>query len=52
MTAFRYAGEDASYGLNVLGKSFNIEIDRKHVKADVTWDRDGVEFKVDLTLGQ
>ncbi len=52
VTAFRYAGEDESYGVNVLGKSFNIEIDRKHVKADVTWDPDGVEFKVDLTLGQ
>lgn len=52
VTAFRYAGEDESYGVNVLGKSVNIEIDRKHVKADVTWDPDGVEFKVDLTLGQ
>ncbi len=52
VTGFRYAGEDESYGVNVLGKSFNIEIDRKHVKADVTWDPDGVEFRVDLTLGQ
>ena len=52
VTAFRYAGEDESYGVNVLGKSVNIEIDRKHVKADVTWNPDGVEFKVDLTLGQ
>ena len=52
VTGFRYAGEDESYGVNVLGKSFNIEIDRKHVKADVTWNPDGVEFKVDLTLGQ
>ncbi len=50
VTAFRYAGEDESYGVNVLGKSVNIEIDRKHVKADVTWDPDGVEFKVDLTF--
>ncbi len=52
VTAFRYAGEDESYGVNVLGKSVNIEIDRKHVKAEVTWDPDGVEFKADLTFGQ
>ena len=52
ITAFRYAGQDESYGVNVLGKRVNIEIDMKHVKADVTWDPDGVELKADLTLGQ
>ena len=36
VTAFRYSGEDESYGVNVLGKRVNIEIDRKYVKADLT----------------
>ncbi len=52
MTAFRYIGQDESYGVNVLGKRVNIEIDMKHVKADVTWDPEGVEFEVNLILGR
>ncbi len=52
ITAFRYAGQDESYGVNVLGKRVNIEIDRNHLKADITWDPEGVEFEVNLFLGQ
>ena len=52
VTAFRYSGQDESYGVNILGKSVNFKIDTNHVKADVTWDPDGFEFKVDLILGQ
>jgi len=52
VTAFRYSGQDESYGFNILGKEVNFKMDMKHVKADVTWDPDGVEFKIDLTLGQ
>jgi len=49
LTAFRYAGEDESYGVNILGKEVNFKIDINHVKADVTWDRKGVKFTVSLT---
>ncbi len=52
VTAFSYEGEDESYGVNVLGKSVNIEIDTNRVYADITWDSDGVEFEVNLTLGE
>ena len=52
VTAFRYEGQDESYGVNLLGKEVNFKIDINHLKADVTWEPDGVEFKVDLTLGQ
>ena len=52
VTAFSYEGEDESYGVNVLGKSVNIEIDTNRVFADVTWDSDGVEFEVNLTFGE
>ncbi len=52
VTAFRYSGQDESYGLKILGKEVNFKMDMNHVKADVTWDPDGVEFKVDLTLGK
>ena len=52
VTAFSYEGEDESYGVNVLGKSVNIEIDTNWVYADVTWDSDGVEFEVNLTFGE
>ncbi len=52
VTAFRYTGQDESYGVNVLGKRVNIEIDRNHLKADITWDPEGVEFEVNLFLGQ
>ncbi len=30
----------------------NFKIDTNRLKADVTWDPDGVEFKVNLILGQ
>jgi len=50
VTAFRYAGQDESYGVNVFGKKVNFKIEINRVKADVTWDPDGVEFKVDLSL--
>ncbi len=49
VTAFRYEGQDESYGVNILGKGVNFKIDINHVKADVTWDRKGVKFKVNLT---
>ena len=52
VTAFRYEGQDESYGVNILGKEVNFKIDINHLKADVTWEPDGVEFRVDLTLGQ
>jgi len=52
VTAFNYEGEDESYGVNVLGKSVNIEIDTNRVYADITWDSEGVEFEVKLTLGE
>jgi len=52
VTAFSYEGEDESYGVNVLGKSVNIEIDTTRVFADVTWDSDGLEFEVNLTFGE
>ena len=52
VTAFSYEGEDESYGVNVLGKSVNFEIDTNHVYADITWDSDGVEFEVNLTFGE
>ncbi len=49
VTAFRYTGQDESYGVNLLGKEINLKIDINHVKADVTWDRKGVKFTVSLT---
>jgi len=49
VTAFRYEGQDESYGVNILGKEVNFKIDIKHVKAEVTWDRKGVKFTVSLT---
>ncbi len=49
VTAFRYEGQDESYGVNVLGKRVNLKIDINHVKAEVTWDRKGLKFKVNLT---
>jgi len=52
VTAFSYEGEDESYGVNVLGKSVNFEIDTNRVYADITWDSDGVEFEVNLTFGE
>jgi len=52
VTAFSYEGENESYGVNVLGKSVNIEIDTNRVYADVTWDSEGVEFEVNLTFGE
>ena len=52
VTAFRYTGQDESYGVNIFGKKVNFKMDINHVKADVTWDPKGVKFKVDLTLGQ
>ena len=52
VTAFSYEGQDGSYGVNVLGKSVNIEIATNRVNADVTWDSEGVEFEVNLTLGE
>ena len=52
VTAFSYEGEDESYGVNVLGKSVNIEIDTNRVYADITWDSEGVEFEVNLTFGE
>ncbi len=52
VTAFRYSGEDESYEVDVLGKEVNFKIDMNHVQADLTWDPDGLEFKVDLTFGQ
>ena len=52
VTAFRYEGQEESYGVDVFGKEVNFKIDMNHLKADVTWDPDGVEFKVDLIFGQ
>jgi len=52
VTTFRYEGQNESYGVNILGKGVNFKIDINHLKADVTWEPDGVEFKVDLTLRQ
>ncbi len=52
VTTFSYEGEDESYGVNVLGKSVNFEIDTNRVYADITWDSDGVEFEVNLTFGE
>ena len=52
VTAFHYAGQDESYGVNVLGKKVNVKIEINRVNADVTWDPKGVKFKVNLTLGQ
>ncbi len=52
MTAFRYSGQDESYGFNILGKEVNFKMDMHHVKADVIWDPDGVKFTLDLILGQ
>ncbi len=52
VTAFRYSGQDESYEVDVLGKEVNFKIDMNHVQADLTWDPDGLEFKVDLLLGQ
>ena len=52
VTAFRYAGEDESYGVNIFGKKVNFKIDMNRVKADVTWDPKGVKFKVNLTFGK
>ena len=52
VTAFSYEGEDESYGVNLLGKSVNFEIDTNRVYADITWDSDGVEFEVNLTFGE
>jgi hypothetical protein len=49
VTAFRYAGQDESYGVNIFGKEVNFKIDINHVKAEVTWDRKGVKFTVSLT---
>ncbi len=52
VTAFSYEGQDESYGVNVLGKRVNIEIETNHVTADVTWDSEGVEFEVNFTFGE
>ena len=52
LTAFRYEGQDESYGVNILGKEVNFKIDINHLKAEVRWNSDGVEFKADLTFGQ
>ncbi len=52
VTAFRYSGQDESYGVNLLGKKVNFKMDINRLNADVTWDRKGVKFKVNLTLGQ
>ncbi len=52
VTAFRYSGQDESYGVDIFGKVVNFKIDTNRLKADVTWDPDGVEFKVNLLLGQ
>ena len=49
VTAFRYAGQDESYAVNILGQEVNFKIDINHLKADVTWDRQGVKFTVNLT---
>ncbi len=49
VTAFRYEGQDESYGVNIFGKEVNFKIDINHVKAEVTWDRKGVKFTVSLT---
>ena len=49
VTAFSYEGQDESYGVRIFGKEVNFKIDINHVKADVTWDRKGVKFKVNLT---
>ena len=37
VTAFRYAGEGKSYGVDIFGKKVNFKIDINHIKADVTW---------------
>jgi hypothetical protein len=52
VTAFRYEGEDESYGVDLFGKVVNFKIDTNLLKAEVTWDPDGVEFEVELTFGQ
>ncbi len=52
VTAFRYEGQDESYGVDILGKEVNFKIDINRLKAEVTWEPDGVEFKIDLTFGQ
>ena len=40
VTAFSYEGQDESYGVNVLGKSVNIEIDTNHRESvEPTFDR-------------
>ena len=52
VTALRYSGQDESYGVDIFGKVVNFKIDTNRLKADVTWDPDGVKFKVNLILGQ
>ncbi len=52
VTAFRYAGQDQSYGVNVFGNKVNFKMDINRLNADVTWDPEGVEFEVNLILGQ
>ena len=50
VTAFRYAGQDESYGVNVSGKRVKFDMEINHVEADVTWDPGGVQFKANLTF--
>ena len=52
VTAFRYAGEDESYGVDVYGKRVNFNFDINRVNAVVTWDPQGVEFEVNLIFGK